>query len=116
MSIKFLCTSSDHNAKKATGAHFRIMGYPFPTPYEIAPQHGGSKTQVTFQRSLIAGHCFTFLKVTQNPQFGGVLDRRCKCGSQHGLHCRVFPNGQLSIYQSNQIYGFSCPAFETGTT
>ena len=33
----------------------------------------GSKTQVTFHRSLIAGHCFTFLKVTQNPQFGLLL-------------------------------------------
>ena len=31
---------------------------------------GGSKTQVTFHRSIVAGHCFTFLKVTQNPQFG----------------------------------------------
>ena len=26
--------------------------------------------------------------------------------------CR-FPNGQASIYQGNQIYGFNCPAFET---
>ena len=25
---------------------------------------GGSKTQVTFHRSLVAGHCFTFWKVT----------------------------------------------------
>ena len=32
-----------------------------------------SKTQVTFHRSLVAGHCFTFLKATQNPQFGLIL-------------------------------------------
>ena len=27
-----------------------------------------------------------------------------------------FPNGQPSIYQGNQTYGFSCLAFETGRT
>ena len=26
---------------------------------------GGSKTQVTFHRSLVAGHCFMFWKVTK---------------------------------------------------
>ena len=34
----------------------------------------------------------------------------------HTLNRRVFPSGEPSIYQGNQIYGFSCPAFETGTT
>ena len=29
-----------------------------------------SKTQVTFHRSLVADHCFTFFIVTQNLQFG----------------------------------------------
>ena len=43
--------------------------------------------------------------------------------SQHGVHRRGgggggggVPNGQARIYQGNQIYGFSCPAFERGTT
>ena len=36
--------------------------------------------------------------------------------AQRAFNRRGFPNGQPSIYQGNQIYGFSCPAFETGTT
>ena len=38
--------------------------------------------------------------------------------SQHGMHLIVggFPNRQPNIYQDNHIYGFSCPAFETGIT
>ena len=36
--------------------------------------------------------------------------------SVHFIVALGFPNGQPSIYQGNQIYGFSCPAFETGST
>ena len=41
----------------------------------------------------------------------------CDCiATWHAFNRRGFPNGQSSIYQGSETYGFSCQAFETGTT